>query len=399
VSDHFSGPRALAWPLCDICDFYAFPSPERDGHLVLVMDVLPLAKPSSSFSDAIVYRFRLRPAAVFAVGPAASFAISEKELVFDCVFETPRVRNGLTAQQGQLTTPAGETVPFVVNDAQGGRGSGVRVFAGLRSDPFFIDFDALQESLKTGRLAFTEPGRLTGRGANVLGVVIEIECASMLPCDDGPLFAAVGETVANGKLPIRLERVGRPEVKNLLLSVKAHDRINRDIDVRDLYNLEDPFHVGPDYRGVYRTRMSANLEFLDGLDGKTDWLMDAQGFHPLTRLLLADFLVVDVSKPYAEDSFLEIERSMLARRPHRSGGGRSLNDDVMDTLYTLYVNGGNGPRISDYVDKGTVPASRVFPYLAPPNPYRDPQKPAVKEEADRLRDDHHHQFGRYQLVK
>ena len=47
MSDHFSGPRALAGPAGDICDVYAFPSPERPGHLVLVMTVLPMATPDS----------------------------------------------------------------------------------------------------------------------------------------------------------------------------------------------------------------------------------------------------------------------------------------------------------------------------------------------------------------
>ena len=38
MSDHISGPRALADPIADITDVYAFPSPEHPGHLVLVMD-------------------------------------------------------------------------------------------------------------------------------------------------------------------------------------------------------------------------------------------------------------------------------------------------------------------------------------------------------------------------
>ncbi len=78
--------------------------------------------------------------------------------------------------------------------------------------------------------------------------------------------------------------------------------------------------------------------------------------------------MVDVSKPYAEDSFFEIEQAMLQGRSHETCGGRSLNDDMMDTLDTLLINGSNGPRISDGVDQATTPASRVFPYLAPPNP-------------------------------
>jgi hypothetical protein len=40
----------------------------------------------------------------------------------------------------------------------------------------------------------------------------------------------------------------------------------------------------------------------------------------------------------------------------------------MDTIFTLLVNAGNGPAIRDGVDQATAPASRTFPYLAPPNP-------------------------------
>ena len=60
MSDHISGPRALADPIADITDVYAFPSPERPGRLVLVMNTLPFAQPSALFSDGLVYRFRLR---------------------------------------------------------------------------------------------------------------------------------------------------------------------------------------------------------------------------------------------------------------------------------------------------------------------------------------------------
>ena len=47
MSDHISGPRALAEPIADITDFYAFPSPERAGHVVLVMNTLPFAPPTA----------------------------------------------------------------------------------------------------------------------------------------------------------------------------------------------------------------------------------------------------------------------------------------------------------------------------------------------------------------
>ncbi|WP_225852586.1 DUF4331 domain-containing protein, partial [Micromonospora sp. AMSO12t] len=67
-------------------------------------------------------------------------------------------------------------------------------------------------------------------------------------------------------------------------------------------------------------------------------------------------------------SYFEIERAMLAGHPHASPGGRWLNEDVMDSIFTLYINGGNGPRIHDGIDGPIAWSSKVFPYLAPPNP-------------------------------
>jgi len=403
MSDHFSGPRALAGPQCDIADFYAFPSPARPGNLILVMDVLPSATTSSSFSDVIIYRFRLRPVTIASTGPNAAFAPGKEEVVFDFRFNPPLPQgsSGPVLQKGTCSLPSGEKIPFMTNDEKGGLGGGCHVFAGLRSEPFFLDGGALQETMKTGRLAFKEIGTQSTSGVNILSIVLAIDSAALPPTAGGKLFAAAGETVADGKLEIRLERLGRPEVKNLLLSMKQHDTVNRDIDLRDIYNLEDAFHVGPDYRGAYRARMNANLAFIDQLDGVTAWPLSAEGAHPLTELLLADFLVVDTSKPYSENSYFEIERAMLAGRAHETCGGRSLNDDVMDTLYTLYVNGGNGPRISDGVDQATGPASRTFPYLAPPNPPEPRAQAAFLASQEPVQvgpsGHQHHQFGRFPM--
>ena len=368
MSDHFSGPRALAGPAGDITDIFAFPSPERPGRLVLAMTVLPLAGPDAFFSDAIVCRFRLRPLTIEADRPAFSFGPAESELVFACTFGEPRPgADGTPVQEGRCTSPFGEIARFRVHDERGGREGGLRVYAGLRSDPFFIDLPAYLDSLATGRLAFKEQGQNSLSGANVLAVVVEVDCGPLLQRTGTPLLGVVGETVVAGKLPVRIERFGRVEIKNVIMSMKEYDQVNRDLEVRDLYNLEDAFHLGKDYRGVYRARLDANLAAIDRLDGKTDWPLGPDGHHPLTELLLDDYMVVDVSKPYARDSYFEIESAVLRGRPHETCGGRSLNDHTMDAIYTLLVNAGNGPRISDGVDRATVPPSDVFPYLAPPN--------------------------------
>ena len=102
---------------------------------------------------------------------------------------------------------------------------------------------------------------------------------------------------------------------------------------------------------------------------------DEGGAHPLTELILADYLVVDVTKPYAEQgSFIEIELAARRGEANTTCGGRALNDDVMDTLFNQLVNAGNGPVIRDGVDQATQPASREFPYLAAANPH-PPEKP------------------------
>ena len=367
MSDHISGPRALADPIADITDVYAFPSPERPGQLVLVLNTLPFAPPSALLSDGLVYRFRLRPlTAQTATGPTP-FAVGEQEFTFDCVFSDPSAGNGAHGQEGTLATPAGEVVQFRVNDEQGGSGHGVRVFAGPRWDPFIMDAPAALKTIATGELAFTESGAIYMDGKNVLSLVIEVDCAQVLA--GVQLVGVVAETLTRGRFNVRIERVGRPEVKNMLLAPKQFDPVNRDLEIRDLYNMEDAFQLADGYQGAYRARLDANLAFWDGLDGKIDAPPDGNGAHPLTELVLADYLVVDVAKPYAEQgSFLEIERAAGEGRPHETCGGRSLNDDVMDRIFTLLVNAGNGPIIRDGVDHATRPGERTFPYLAPANP-------------------------------
>ena len=253
-----------------------------------------------------------------------------------------------------------------VNDERGDQAHGIRLFAGPRWDPFIMDAPAALKTIATGKLAFTDPSAIYLDGKNILSLVVEVDRAVLGRAE---LYGVVGETLTRGRLNIRLERAGRPEVPNLMLAPKQFDPVNRDLEIRDLYNMEDAFHLSRAYEGAYRARLNANLAFWDGLDGKTDWPAREDDAHPLTELILADFLVLDVTKPYVElGSFLEIELATRRGEAHQTCGGRALNDDVMDTIFTLLVNAGNGPVIRDGVDQATRPASRTFPYLAPPNP-------------------------------
>ena len=233
MSDHFSGPRAIAGPAGDITDVWAFPSPDRPGHLVMVLGVLPAAEPGAHFSEAIVCRFRLRPVAISGTGAEASFRFGPEaeELVIDCGFSAPRPSgsNGTLVQEGWCKTPSGETVGFIVGDEQGASIDGLRVYAGPRADPFYFDVPAWLESVQAGQIAFKERGTNVLDGLNVLGVVVEIDTRPWVEAGRGPLFGVVGETIAAGPLPIRIERFGRPEIKNVILAQKGYDTVNSEI--------------------------------------------------------------------------------------------------------------------------------------------------------------------------
>ena len=372
MSHHLSGPRARAETAADITDLFAFPSPDQPGWLVLALNTHPFAAPSAPFSDGLIYRFRLRPLTANADQDRAPFAADGDEVVIDCVFSAPASIDGAGGQEQAVTCllPNGQTAGARVSDERGGQADGVRVFAGSRWDPFFEDFPAQQKTVATGKLAFTDTGANFMDGKNVLSVVVGFDPARLLPGAD--LIAVVGETLTRGSVNLRVERIGRP-VHDLLLDPRQFDQVNRDLEIRDLYNMDDAFALSAAYVNAYRARLNANLAFWDGLDGTIDWPAGPDGAHPLTELILADYLAVDASKPYAErGSFLEIELAARDGHAHRTCGGRALNDDAMDTLFTVLVNGGNGPAIRDGVDQPTRLASREFPYLAPPNP--DPPK-------------------------
>ena len=81
---------------------------------------------------------------------------------------------------------------------------------------------------------------------------------------------------------------------------------------------------------------------------------------------LDDFLLFDVSKPITDTSFLEIEKSTLHGHAYQTGGGRTVNANVIDIMITWMVNNDR-----EFLQGGAIgatqPGGNAFPYLAPPN--------------------------------
>ena len=191
------------------------------------------------------------------------------------------------------------------------------------------------------------------------------------------LVGAIPENIVTrrGK-PIRIERLGRPEIKNFVLASPMRDPRTKGVELRDLYNKEDAFALSKEYRPLYESRLDANLAFIDQLDGKTAWPLGPDGRHPLRDLLVDDCLILDLAYPLAPGGFLEIERALINKQPNKSAGGRWLDDDILDEMLTLLVNGGQGERYGDGVDAPTKPASLTFPYVREPNNRTDLPLPA-----------------------
>jgi Domain of unknown function (DUF4331) len=369
MSDHFSGPAVMGDPSVDLTDFFAFPSPERRGHLVLIMDVFPMATSQAFFSNVLTYRFRLRPLTRAGGGIKAGTAEYTIDITFNGVPE------GISVQKASIVTSDGREASFIVGERL--EQDRMRAFAGLASDPFFMDVEAALRTDLSGKLSF-ETATNTVQFRDVLSIAVEVPCDRIVEQFDGTtLLGAIAEDIVTrrGKA-IRIERLGRPEIKNFVLTNVTRDPNTKGVELRDLYNREDAFDLSKEYRSLYESRLDANLAFFDGLDGKTAWPLGADGRHPLRGLLIDDFLIIDLAHSFAPGSFLEIEHALMDKRPHQSAGGRWLDDDILDEMLTLYVNGGRGERYGDGVNGPTKAASMSFPYVREPNRRADLPLPA-----------------------
>ena len=180
MSDHGAGPRSIANPEIDITDVFAFPSPERPGHLVLVMNIFPFKEIEATrllFSDALDYRIRVRPVRVASTGPSAAFTVGEEERAFSFIFEVPQASGDSLVQSGTCHGPAGK-ISVRVGDEAGAHSEGLHIFAGCRLDPFFID-QRFSGGIRLNRRIPEVNGVNSVEGQNVLSIVVEVEHSTL----------------------------------------------------------------------------------------------------------------------------------------------------------------------------------------------------------------------------
>src|SRR5262245_2200980 len=144
MSDHVDGPRSIGEPAADLTDLFAFTSPENSARTVLAACVFPSAGENAIFSNVIDYSLVVRRVTPTGVGNAAKFQPTDNEIRFSFQFETlRRDAAGRPIQRGVCTLPGGRELSLTVNDERGVSTpeGDVRVFAGVRSDPFYLAWD------------------------------------------------------------------------------------------------------------------------------------------------------------------------------------------------------------------------------------------------------------------
>jgi len=362
MADHIDGPRSIGDPSIDLSDLFAFTSPENPSRTVLAADVFPSAGESAVVSNVVNHGIVVRRVTVAGVGDASGFKSGGEEFRFSFKFDALEAAagDGKPTQRGTCTCPDGQVLHFVVGDEKGTTSpDGVyRVFAGLRSDPFYLAW--LVESLR--RI----PNLL--EHDNVLSFVVEFDTNRVLDPSKGSLFGVVAETVPLphpnslvGHEPPRLDWIGRPEQTNVRLNNPAMAGTD---DVRDLWNQQTPFAIAADVLPIFRKRLMDSFQNWDMRDGRADWTPAEMTAN--VNVFLDDFLLFDVAKPITDSSHLEIERSTLNGKAYQTGGGRTIDANCIDILLTWLVN-----RDREFLQGGakgaTKPGLKLFPYLAPPN--------------------------------
>lgn len=133
AADHIDSPTAVGDASADITDLYAWMAPDANK-LNLIMDVTPFAGEDSKFSDAVQY--------VFHVNSSAGYGMPQQETTILCQFNAA---SDIECWAGSeyLKGDASATVGLASSSGK------MRVFAGLRDDPFFMEFSGFTNAVST----------------------------------------------------------------------------------------------------------------------------------------------------------------------------------------------------------------------------------------------------------
>ncbi len=173
-ADHIDAP-AVSGGASDITDFYGFQGEDNDN-IVFVANLQGLLSPNNTanttFDENTLVEFNIdtngdavedliiqaipRDGKMYFFGPIAPSSTGKNGMVM-----TSAARNEVAI------TEYGQTPVISSND-------GMKMFAGPRDDPFFMDFAKYGEIIGGTATGFDDPGTDTFAGTNVMSIVVEV---------------------------------------------------------------------------------------------------------------------------------------------------------------------------------------------------------------------------------
>lgn len=317
MSNHFSASNLKSPgndPRLDLTDVFAFQAPRDPSKTVLIMDVDPFRTDTLFHPDA-VYRINIDTN-----GDAyadAAFSLSFSQPMDGRQTGTAYYATGSQARESEPAGEViGESIPVGLDaGAQPCQAGPARVFAGVRSDPFFADAEgALHGFHWTGVDTFADK--------NMLSIALEVP-AEMLSTDPSIGVWATVSLHKDGTL-VQMDRGGHPTINPFINPDDAKDEYNARQPADDVANYLDPW--------------SKLLQQMGGYS--------APGAEAAVRQVLPDILHFDRSEP--------------ASYPN----GRIPTDDVYSDRFAWLSNGKIPP-------DGLHPHNDLlaeFPFLGTPNP-------------------------------
>jgi hypothetical protein len=416
AASHREAPLIALDPAADITDFFAFRSyePGKADKVVLIMDVMS-EEPSSgpnywNFDPNVTYSFyvdndgdgkaddvkfdftfntefrgtsdalglflpyvALPP--VTALDGPGSEGIGLRQTYSITMEKTKGPgKTKQTLAEGLIAVPSNvgpRTMPnYAALAAQGvySLDGGVRVFAGQRDDPFYIDLGGTFDTLN-----LRSPGIDMLSGFNVHEIALELP-STMLTGDTGSTvigaYAATArphETVRgkDGKMEghggdVQVQRLANPLVNEVIIGTKD----------KDYWNATEPEDEAQFVDYYDNPRFATALEVVFGADANPLFpLRDVFLKYGPTDTHLSELLRLNLGvapKPLASQQRLTVLAGDNAGWPN----GRRPIDDVTDVAVQV-VGGTNYAGAGDNVSANDVPLPASFPFLATPHDGRN----------------------------
>lgn len=339
----------------DLTDLFVFESPTNPDNVVLAMDFDPLITSGEirPFDPAVLYQFKIDNTGDSVEDVVLQFQVNGKGPQ-----QTLSVRGpGRPSKIGTESTLIAETGKGPLNQTFSAA-NGLKVFAGVRKDPFFFDLEQFFKIIPDRNyslqpnpgppftvLSFRPPGQAQDTLApfNVNSIVVELPRKLLGSGKIGAWITTSTKTprLRNGDFA-QIERLAVPALNELFMDFKAHNASNLQTPTKDAGN------------------QSKFIQSFVKAIGRPQGIADA-----VISVAIPDVIQADLSKPSG---------SYFGTQLGNNFGGRRPTDDVIDVTASVVfgdavtgITEGKIPGLtSDNVGPNPANFLSNFPYLGNP---------------------------------